>query len=108
MKTKLQSPEVISVAAPTGGTTVGVGVLINALFGIADSTEAAGETVQLVTTGVFTVAKTSAQAWAVGAAVYWDNTNKVFTTTASGNTLVGQAVQAAVNPSSTGVVRLNG
>ncbi len=44
----------------------------------------------------------------MGAAVYWDNTNFVFTTTSSGNTLVGAALAAAVNPSATGTVLLDG
>ena len=37
------------------------------------------------TTGVFDMAKTSAQAWTVGALIYWDDTNKVATN--SSNTL---------------------
>jgi predicted RecA/RadA family phage recombinase len=64
--------------------------------------------VQIARRGVFTHAKTSAQAWTQGAKIYWDDSNKVFTTTASGNTLVGAAVLAAANPSATGTVLLDG
>jgi predicted RecA/RadA family phage recombinase len=54
------------------------------------------------------VAKVSAQAWTVGAPIYWDDTAKLFTTTSTSNTLAGVAVAAAANPSATGRVRLNG
>jgi predicted RecA/RadA family phage recombinase len=58
--------------------------------------------------GVWTMAKTSAQAWTVGARIYWDDTAKLCTTTATSNTLIGVATAIAANPSSTGNVRLNG
>jgi predicted RecA/RadA family phage recombinase len=44
----------------------------------------------------------------VGDRVYWNDTAKNFTTTSAGNTLAGVAVAAAVNPSGTGRLRLNG
>lgn len=103
-----QMGDMITVPAPAGGTTSGTGVLIGSLFGIATVTADAGEDVALATTGVFEHAKTSAQAWTVGALVYWDDGNAVMTTTASTNKLVGVAVAIANNPTPTGVVRLNG
>jgi predicted RecA/RadA family phage recombinase len=59
---------------------------------------------------VHKLAKVGSQAWTVGALVYWDNTNKRFTTTASGNLLAGCAAEAASSGAgvTTGVVRLNG
>jgi predicted RecA/RadA family phage recombinase len=50
----------------------------------------------------------SANTFAVGAVVYWDDTAKVVTSTASGNTRVGLAVTAAANPSVSVNVRLDG
>ena len=83
-------------------------VLLSAgLYGFATNAIANGAKGVLKCKGIFDVSKTSAQAWSVGDTVYWDNTNKVFTTTSSGNTKVGVAVLAAVNPSSTGRIRLN-
>lgn len=41
-------------------------------------------------------AKFASEAWAVGQVLYWDNTNKRLTTTASGNTKCGQALQPAL------------
>jgi len=39
--------------------------------------------------------KAAGEAWLVGADLYWDNTNKRFTTTATGNTKCGKALQPA-------------
>lgn len=104
--------------ADAGGTFTGTapyavasggGCLIGSIFGMAQSDAASGATVVLVRGGRFVgVPKTNAQEWTVGAKVYWDNTNKVFTTAASGNTLVGVAAAAAANPSATGDVLLTG
>jgi predicted RecA/RadA family phage recombinase len=54
------------------------------------------------------VAKVSAQAWTEGLKIYWDNTAKLFTSTASTNPLVGFATRVAANPTATGYVRLDG
>lgn len=40
--------------------------------------------------------KATGEAWAVGAKIYWDNTAKKFTTTATSNTLCGYALGAAL------------
>lgn len=84
----------------------GAGALIGALFGVAQFDALSGADCVFDTEGVWNLKKTSAQAWTVGAKIYWDNTNKECTTTASGNTLIGVAAAAASNPSATGSVRL--
>lgn len=96
------------VPAPAGGVLSGEGVLVGSLFGIASGDAVEGATVNIACIGVFELKKTSAQAWTVGAKVYWDAVNKAATTTASGNSLIGVAVEQAANPSATGLVRLNG
>lgn len=85
-------------------------VLIGTLVGIATAALANGESGLANIGGVYSVAKADSQAWAVGAKVYWDNTNKVFTTTASGNTLAGTAYEAVASTAglTTGKVRLSG
>ena len=55
----------------------------------------AGATGSVQVEGVFTVTKLGTDTVAAGALLYWDNTNKRLTTTASGNTLSGFAVAAA-------------
>jgi predicted RecA/RadA family phage recombinase len=107
MKNKVQEGDILTLAAPYAVAS-GAGALIGSIFGVAQTTLANGAVGAFHTDGVFTLAKTSAQAWTVGAKIYWDDTAKVCTTTLTSNTLIGVAVAAAVNPSSTGVVRLNG
>lgn len=102
MINKKLSGDAIPQVAPSGGVTAGVGVLIGThLFGVAESTEAVGETFNMVMTGVVTLAKTSALAISIGDLVYWDNTNKVVNKTTTSQKLVGIAVSAASNPSPT-------
>lgn len=108
MKNFIQTGDVVPVTAPAGGVVSGNGVIIGSLFGVADHSAAEGAPVQLATRGVFDLPKTSAQAWTLGAKVYWDAGNGVATTTASGNSLIGVALAAAANPSAVGSVRLNG
>jgi predicted RecA/RadA family phage recombinase len=86
----------------------GAGVLIGAIFGVAQGDALTGVPCVLVRKGIFELAKTSAQAWTVGAKLYWDNTAKEVTTTATSNTLIGAAFEAAANPSATGLVLLDG
>jgi len=107
MKNFVQNGDVVTVPAPYDRLS-GEGALIGTLFGVAQTDVASGDDAALVTRGVFDLPKTSAQAWTVGAAIYWDNSNKVCTTTASGNTLIGKALAVAANPSATGTVRLDG
>lgn len=108
----IQPGDDITVPAPSGGVVSGAGVQVGVLFGVATATAAEGESVTLATRGVFTLPKTSAQAWTVGAAIYWDadaGGGAVATTaTTTGNLLIGVAAEAAANPSATGKVRLNG
>ncbi|MEP2782328.1 MAG: capsid cement protein [Pseudoruegeria sp.] len=105
MKNFIQDGEHITVTA-AAEIASGDYVKVGEIGGVAQTTVASGEDVVLVRKGVFSLAKTSAQAWTVGAKVYW--TGSEFSTTASGNTLVGVAVAEAANPSSTGFVLLDG
>ena len=107
MQNYIQEGDTVDVVAPTGGVVGGNAYLIGKLFGIAVRDAAQGANVGLKTSGVFEVAKVSAQAWTQGAAIHWDNTAKLFTTVTTGNWFVGVATEAAANPSSVGRVRLN-
>lgn len=107
MKNYVQPGDVLTFTA-TADTAGGVGVLLGKLFGVNAYTVKTGETGEFQVVGVFDLPKTSAEAWTVGADVYWDNAAKVVTTTSASNTLVGKAVLAADNPSGIGRVRLNG
>jgi predicted RecA/RadA family phage recombinase len=107
MKNFIQNGDTLTLTAPydvVAGATFKVGSII----AVATSAALSTATVEGLTTGVVEVAKVSAQAWTVGALVYWDDSGKLWTTTSSGNTLAGVATAVAANPSATGRVRLNG
>lgn len=105
MKNFVQPGHRLTLPAPYDVASGG-GFKVGSIVAIAAYAAASGADVEGVREGVFTHAKTSAQAWTQGATLYWDDTNKVFTTTASGNTKAGVAAKAADNPSETGVVCL--
>jgi predicted RecA/RadA family phage recombinase len=107
MKNYIMDGEALELTAPYAVVSGG-GALVGSIFGVAKSDVANGALGVFQLTGVIELAKTSAEAWTVGALVYWDNTNKVATSSASGNKLIGVAAAAAANPSSIGWVRLNG
>lgn len=106
MKNYIQPGDVVTVSAPAEVAS-GVGVLVGSLFGVTAFAAASGADVEVKTTGVFELPKTSALAISVGDLIYWDNTAKVVNKTNT-NKLVGVAVSAAANPSDTVQVRLNG
>jgi predicted RecA/RadA family phage recombinase len=108
MKNFVQPGDTITLTAPAD---VAAGVCINngVLAGVTITAAANGAPVECATRGVFELAKTSAQAWTVGQAIYLiPSTRTVTTATTAGNLLIGAAYAIADNPSSTGLVRLNG
>lgn len=96
--------------AITAAAAIASGDLVVAgdLVGVAQGDAEIGEDVVIVRRGIFELPKTSAQAWTVGAKIYWDAGNAVCTTTASTNKLIGCAVAVAANPSALGRVLLDG
>ena len=60
--------------------------MVGSIFGIASGDALSGEEVETALVGVFDLAKTASQAWIAGDKVYWDDTNKVVTKTATGTT----------------------
>lgn len=101
MKNFVQPGDTVNVTAPATVAS-GAGVLVGAVFGIAAFDAASGASVEIATEGVFDIAKVSAQAWAAGDKIYWDNSAKLATTVAGGNTPIGVALATAANPTSTG------
>jgi predicted RecA/RadA family phage recombinase len=71
MKNLVQPGRTITVTAPANVES-GEGVLIGQLFGVCAGDAASGATLDLVTEGVFDLAKATADIFTVGAPVYWD------------------------------------
>jgi predicted RecA/RadA family phage recombinase len=103
MKNYIQNGDNITVIAAVK-TASGDFTAIGNLYGVATADAEIGEPVTLVRKGAFELPKTSAQAWAVGAKIYFDGT--VCTSVASTNLLIGVAVAVAADPSDTGLVVL--
>lgn len=109
MKNLIKTGLVVTAVAASGGCVSGSLYRINSLIGVAAADAAEGADVELVITGEFDLAKTSAQAWAVGNPIYSIAATNVLTNVAgTGNYLVGVATAIAANPSAVGRVRLNG
>lgn len=108
MKTYLQKGTSVSIPAPkaiSSGDLVVAGVLA----GVAGHDAAAGAPVEIHLEGVYRLGKVSAQAWTVGQAIYVTPVSGLCTNApAAGAVFLGAAIEAAANPSGTGVVRLNG
>lgn len=107
MKNYVQKGDTLSLTAPYAVAS-GAGFKVGSIFAVASGPADNGAAVEGATVGVFDLAKVSAQAWTVGAAIFWDDVAKLCDTTSSGNTRIGVAVAAASNPSAIGRVRLNG
>lgn len=109
MKNFVKPGLVVTAVAPSGGCVSGNLYRINSLIGVAAADAAVGDPVELQVEGDFELAKTSAQAWAIGEPIYSiAGTNVLTNVPGTGNYLVGVATAIAANPSSTGRVRLNG
>ena len=107
MKNYVQQGETLTLTAPYA-VAAGAAFKVGSIIAVATSAADSAATVEGITCGVFDLAKVSAQAWTVGAPIYWDDTAKLFTPTSTSNALAGVAVAVAANPSATGRVRLNG
>lgn len=100
MKNFKQEGDTLSLIAPSGGVTSGIGVLIGAIFVVAQVTAAAGLPFSGRRVGVIEHAAAThatTQAMSPGDIAYWDATAKLITKTAAGNTPVGVVTKAKVS-----------
>ncbi|MFV0303564.1 MAG: DUF2190 family protein [Paracoccus sp. (in: a-proteobacteria)] len=107
MKNFIQAGDHITVPA-AADIASGSPAMIGNLFGVAEHSALAGEDVTLARLGVFILPKATGQAWAAGVRLYWDATNGVVTTTASGNQMIGAVAVAAIAGAVVGAVLLDG
>lgn len=108
-KNFIQPGEILTIVAG-GAVASGSLQIVGSAFGIAMTAAAAsGDEYELMTGGVWDLAKAPSQAWTVGALIYWDAGNSRCTTVSSGNTKIGVAVLAVGSGAgeTTGRVRLN-
>lgn len=105
MKNYVAPGDSLTVIAPAAVLS-GAPVLIGSLFGVAATDAAISTEVVIITSGVFDLPKTAAQAWTAGALLYWSGT--AVTNVASTNKLIGCAARAELAAATVGRVRLNG
>lgn len=106
MNNYVQPGKAVNATMPDA-MTKGDGVQIGtALFGVAVDTYTSGQEGVIWTEGVFDLAKTTGQAYAAGARIYWNSTTKKTTTTTGGNLGIGVAVDAATSGATTARVLL--
>ncbi|WP_315721632.1 MULTISPECIES: DUF2190 family protein [unclassified Bradyrhizobium] len=105
MKNYLNKGDTLDVTL-TGAVTGGVAALVGAeCFGVPMTDGVAGAVVAFVREGVFSDQPTdTGAAWTFGDALYWDNTNHVFTKTATNNLRVGFAGAAKASGDTTATV----
>lgn len=101
----VQDGDTLTVTAPYAAVS-GSGVMVGTIFGVAADDIASGALGEIVTEGVFDMAK-AAGVVAVGDQVYWDNTAKVVTTVAAGNKRVGISILSVLSGGATARVKLD-
>ena len=103
----IQPGDTLTIPAPAAVLSGGV-VIAGDIRGIAQGDAISGAPVDVSTRGVWELPKVAANAFTLGAKVYWNGTDALATTTASGNTLLGVAVEAAAADTATVKLRLSG
>ena len=106
MENYISTGDIVTVTAP-GATKSGDIVTVGSLSGIACADADSGADVEIKTSGVFTVKKTSAQAWTQGAKIYVSSGSATTADGSGSNPFIGYALAIAANPSATGIVRLS-
>jgi predicted RecA/RadA family phage recombinase len=92
---------------PSSNVAAGDVIVQGDLVGVAKGDIAANKLGALAISGVFDFAKATNVAYTVGTILYWDDTNNVVTTTATGNKQIGKVVRAAATTDPTVRVRLS-
>ena len=103
----IQPGNILTIPAPAAVLSGGV-VIAGDIKGIAQGDAITGAPVDVATRGVWELPKVAANSFALGAKVYWNATDALATTAASGNTLLGVAVETAPADAATVKVRLSG
>lgn len=88
MNNFIQRGRVVSAVAPYALAS-GDAAKIGSLFGVAAGNAVAGAEVELSREGVFDLKALPSDVGAVGAKMYWNDTERVTTTAVGGNLLIG-------------------
>lgn len=92
---------------PTADVSAGDVIVQGDLIGVARLDIKANVLGALAVIGVFDFAKATNVAYTVGQILYWDDTNDIVSTTATGNKQIGKVVRAAATTDPTVRARLS-
>ena len=108
--TKIAPGETLTLVAPSGGVVSGTAYKIGDVVAVATVAAAPGALVAFALDGVWSLPKAASITPNPGVKLYWDDTNKVVTNSASGNTLIGVHADSVVAVAGAAriLVRLNG
>jgi predicted RecA/RadA family phage recombinase len=104
----VQNGHYLTLPAAPYALDPGDGALVGSIFGVSMNESASGAECVLGVTGVYSLLKVTTDVIAIGDDLYWDDSVKAVTVTATANTRIGVAVSAAGNPSTAVNVRLTG
>ena len=110
MNNNLKTGDVITLTAPSGGVTSGLGYKIGQLFVVATNTIDETLPFEGLVSGVVELVKDAGTAWTEGEHIYWDDSAKNCVDasgTVAGKMLIGCAADAAGSAAVLGKVRLN-
>lgn len=109
MTTQVLSPDYVAVKkAHTAATTAKTFLLLNSKVVLPLNTELANvDNVFVYRAPRVRVPKASGQAWVALGLIYWDDTAKNFTTTATANTLAGRIASDAASADTEGEIDLD-
>ena len=107
-KNYVQKGDMITIPA-TAAVVSGAIVQAGSIIGVAQGSTAIGEQVDVACGGVWTLPKVSSEAYAgAGVPVYYNSGNGLVTSTASGNTKLGVAIESVATATGSVKVRLSG
>ncbi len=107
MRNYVQRGDTVTLIAPAALAS-GEPFAVGAIFGVASGAAGNGAEVEAARVGVFDLPKATGAAWSVGDRLYWDNSAKKVTKTATSNIFIGAALAAAQSGATTGRVLLAG
>ena len=104
----VQKGEIMDYVNDTGSDIAsGDGVVASTQFGVAITSIANGATGSVAIVGVYRMKKDNSQAFTQGTKLYWNETNKQLTTTATDNKVAGHAFDAAATADTEVNINLN-
>ncbi|MBX3476678.1 MAG: DUF2190 family protein [Brevundimonas sp.] len=106
MRNFVQPGNTLDFVAQSGGVVSGATVKKGAFIHVSATSAAEGETYSGDLVGVFELAAKTNQAWTQGDVLYWDDTAKNWTKTATDNFKGGAAAADKASAAATGQVRL--